>query len=116
MFTLSTTTRAVIVVPQELLEKIDRYRDELSRAEFISLCIDTLLQREEPPPGRTMPQRKGELMEVVSRQEFEEFKKGIKELQRAYIDLLLSATLEPLSKTSAEEQRRFKERVAELLG
>lgn len=111
------TERAIIVIPQEVVEKIDRYRGELSSAEFINLCIDTLLQRGEeptPPQGRTLPLRSPE--ESISRREFEEFKKGIKKLQQAYIDLLLSATLEPLSKASAEEQRRFKEGVAELLG
>jgi hypothetical protein len=106
----------MIIVPVELLEKIDRNRGQLSRAEFIDFCIDTLLQKGEElaPPGAA----EGETVapaESVSRQEFEEFRKRIKELQRAFIDFMVNWGLEPLERAPAEEQERFKEEVARLL-
>ena len=102
--------KGVIIVPVSLLEEIDQCRDKLSRAEFVEFCVDALLKQEEEGVPRG-----AEGGETVSRQEFDEFKKGIKNLQRAYIDLLLTISLEPLSKASAQEIESFKQRLAELL-
>ncbi len=113
-----TQDKAIIIIPARLLEKIDRSRDRLSRAEFVEFCTDTLLKRGEVSgiaPEEVGVVRGLKAEEAVSRQELEEFKNGIKNLQRAYIDLLLIVTLEPLSKASPEELGRFKQRVAELL-
>ena len=102
--------KGMIIVPVRLLEKIDQCRDKLSRAEFVEFCVDALLKQ-----GEGISARGAEGEESVSRQEFDEFKKGIKNLQRAYIDLLLTISLEPLSKASAQELESFKQRLAELL-
>ncbi len=102
--------KGVIIVPGRLLEKIDQCRDKLSRAEFVEFCVDALLKHEEEGVPRGT---EGE--ESVSRQEFDEFKKGIKELQRAYIDSLLTVSLEPLSKAAAQEVKGIKQRLSELL-
>jgi hypothetical protein len=113
-----TQDKGMIIFPVRLLEKIDRSRDRLSRAEFVEFCVDTLLKQEEvsvTEPEEKISAKGAKAEESVSRQEFEEFKNGIKNLQRAYIELLLAVTLEPLSKASAEEVERFKERLAELL-
>lgn len=113
--------KGMIIIPLRVLEKIDRNKDRLSRAEFVELCIDTLLEQGEvldrlkPTEGSPLAGRP-ETEEVISREEFEEFKKGIKNLQRAYIDLLLAFTVEPMTKASREEQERFRQRVAEVLG
>ncbi len=102
--------KGIIIVPASLLEKIDQCRDKLSRAEFVEFCADALLKQEEEGVPRGAKDE-----ESVSRQEFDEFKKGIKNLQRAYIDLLLTVSLEPLGKASAQEVESFKQRLAELL-
>jgi len=113
--------KGIVVLPQKVLEKIDRFRDRLSRAEFIEVCIDSLLERGEAPVeigkqteyGTTSGRERVE--ETVSREEFEEFKKGIKNLQRAYIDVLLAFTVEPAARGAKEEQERLTQRVRELL-
>ncbi len=118
MATELTQDKAIIIIPARLLEKIDRSRDRLSRAEFVEFCVDALLKQGEVSgiaPEEVGAARGAKAEESVSRQEFDDFKNGIKNLQRAYIDLLLAITLEPLSKASAEELESFKQRLAELL-
>lgn len=111
--------KGIIIVPLIVLEKIDRNRDRLSRAEFIEFCVNALLKQGEvcgiEPRGKRPLTADIKAEEAVSREEFEGFKKGIKNLQRAYIDLLVNLVFEPLSKASVEEQEHFKQRVAELL-
>jgi len=118
----ATRDRGMIVVPLELLEKIDRNRDELSRVEFIEFCVDTLLGYGEvaaftiEETAKAAPIEKTKDAEApISRSEFEDFKKGLKDLQRAYIDFLINYTLEPIDKASLEKQERFKEQVINLL-
>jgi len=113
--------KGIVVFPQEVLEKIDRNKDNLSRAEFIESCLDSLLETE-GAPGRTKKQpehgtaaERGEVEEAVSQEEFEGFKKGVKNLQRAFIELLLDFAIEPVARASKEEQERLVQRVRELL-
>ncbi len=111
--------KGMIIVPVRFLEKIDQCRDKLGRAEFVEFCVDALLKQGEvsgvEPKGEVVSARGAKGEESVGRQEFDEFKKGIKNLQRAYIDLLLTISLEPLSKASAQEMESIKQRIAELL-
>ncbi len=113
--------KGIVVFPQEVLEKIDRNKDNLSRAEFIETCLDSLLETEEAPvstkkqPKSGTVAERGEVEEAVSQEEFDEFRKGIKNLQRAFIELLLDFAIEPVAKASKEEQERLVQRVRELL-
>ena len=113
--------KGIVVFPQEVLEKIDRSRDNLSRAEFVESLFDSLLEMEEAP-GRARKQsesgtvaERGEVEEAASREEFEEFRKRIKNLQRTFIELLLDFAIEPVARASKEEQERLVQRVRELL-
>ena len=81
---MESQNSAMFVVPQGLLDKIDRHRDKLSRAEFVDLCIDTLLELSETQGNGAK--------DTINRPEFEEFKKGVKDILRGYIDLLPSST------------------------
>lgn len=117
----SSQGKGIVVLPQEVLEKIDRNKDNLSRAEFIGSCLDSLLETEEVP-GRAEKQpqygtvaERGKVEEAVSREEFEEFKRGVKNLQRAFTEMLLDFVVEPVAKASKEEQERLLQRVRELL-
>ena len=117
----ATKDKGMIIVSLSILEKIDRNRDRLNRAEFVEFCIDTLLEQGEAL-SRLRGQTEGgtiaespEAEEAVSRKEFEEFKKGMKKLQRAYMDLLLGLIVDPMTKASSEEQEHFRQRVAEIL-
>lgn len=113
--------KGVIILPAEVLEGIDQNRDTLSRAEFVELSINTLLKQEkrhtrlgqQAASGTTI--ERAEVESTVSRKEFEQFKKGIKDLQRAYLDLLLTFCIEPISKASKEEQEHLTQRVRGLL-
>ncbi len=113
--------KGIVVFPQEVMEKIDRNRDNLSRAEFVESLFDSLLETEEVP-ARTKKQsesgpaaKRGEAGEAVSQEEFDEFRTGMKNLQRAFIELLLDFAIEPVAKASKEEQERLVQRVRELL-
>ena len=113
--------KGIVVFPQEVLDKIDRNKDNLSRAEFIESCLDSLLETEEVPSStKKQPEsgtvaERGEVEEAVSQEEFQEFRKGIKNLQRAFIELLLDFAVEPVARASKEEQERLMQRVRELL-
>ncbi len=114
-----TEDKAIIIMPAKIMRIIDRSRDRFSRVEFIEVCINTLLKQGEvsgvapEEVGTAKKGAKGE--ESVSLQEFEEFKRGIKNLQHAYIDVLLSSNLEPTARGSMEEREQLKQRVMELL-
>ena len=116
--------RAILVIPQALLEKIDRHRDELSRAEFMEVCIQSLLEHGEEA-GHLQEQgmeekpstfaRNGEGTQGVSRQEFEEFARRVKELQQLFVNFLLDYGLESLDRAPTEVQEHFKDQVAQFL-
>lgn len=119
----------MIILPSRILERIDRNRDRYSRAEFVEFCIDTLLEQggmqceEVPPPALHKEARKEEKEEVecvpandaVTRRDFEEFKKGIKDLIRAYINLLPSSIMEPKGENVPDRPERTRQQIAELL-
>ncbi len=116
--------KGIVALPPKLLEKIDRNRDKLSRAEFLEFCIDTLdtvlecsEEQDDAAQRRDGPRtaRYEEAEETVSHSEFENLKKDIKELMQVFIDLLLSSMFESMSKATREEQERFKRRITGLL-
>lgn len=118
--------RAILVIPQSLLEKIDAYRGEMSRAEFIDFCIEALirekeLEEERAPSEKPYRFRKParifkEENREVTKEEFEEFKRSIAELQRSFIEFFTTYSLEALSnRMSPEEQERFRQQVKRLL-
>ena len=69
----SLDDRRIIVVPKELLRKIDENRGDMGRAEFIEFCIDFCLRHGEEPS------RAG--LERLSR-EFESFRREVMERLR----------------------------------
>lgn len=110
--------KALIIIPVKLLERIDQNREKLSRAEFVEFCINTLLKQGEVSdvaPEKVGAAKGVETEESVSRQEFEEFKRGIKNLQQAYIELLLAFNLEPAARDSTEKREQLTQRVRRLL-
>lgn len=74
-----------VLISQELLRKIDQNRGGLSREEFVGLCLDAFLAR-----------RRVRITEetYVTREEFEEFQRDIRGLQRSFIDFLITYLLE----------------------
>lgn len=74
-----------VLISQELLRKIDRNRGGLSREEFVGLCLDAFLARGGNRTGWNT---------YVTREEFEEFQRDIRGLQRSFIDFLITYLLE----------------------
>ena len=108
-----------MTVPLRLLEKIERNRGSLSRAEFVESCVDSLLEQGTASDSaaqqmdRRVPAEGHEEEGPVSRREFEEFKQETKNLQQPYIDPL-TFTQESFSRASRDEQKRFRQRVSKL--
>ncbi len=76
--------KGLVIVPLGLLAKIDLHRDTLSRADFVELCIDSLIaptddERDETKPlaGPRVAQHRRREDNGVSRAEFEEFKSDV---------------------------------------
>ncbi len=114
-----TRDNALIVIPMSLLEKIDRNRDKYGRAEFIELCIDTLLEHADILLEQSILESESTQLSsapratksdgaknAVSRAEFEEFTGGVKDLLYAYIDLLSDSNSD---KVASEVQERLNE-------
>jgi len=90
------TEKRMLIVDSELLEKIDQNRGDMSRTEFLKFLIDSQLGEEEKTSAR----------EYVSREEFEEFAQGMKDLLRRFLDFFISYGMElgeePKDRTFAE--------------
>ncbi len=116
----------MIIIPLRLLKKIDRNRDRFSRVEFIEFCLNTLLEQggaqsevtQPPPELRRTKYHEAEdtASRSISRSEFEQFKRDIKDLMRSHINLLRGAILEPTNEITFDEQDRFRQRITDVLG
>ena len=84
-----------------LLRKIDENRRGLTREEFIELCVDTWLKRE-----RANGEKPSE-SPYVTREEFQEFERGIKNLLRSFLDFFLLYWME-LGEEKVPRRRQLK--------
>ena len=79
--------KRILIVEEELLNKIDASRGEMSRAEFIACILDNQLKEEsESSPASSN--------RYVSREEFQEFVQGMKDLLRRFLDFYISYGVE----------------------
>ena len=78
--------KKMLIIDSELLNKIDENRGELSRSEFIDLVISN--QLEEQGGSATADDQ------YVSREEYQEFTQGMKDLLRRFLDFFISYGLE----------------------
>ena len=76
--------RRIIVLPAELVVKVDENRGDMSRAEFIDLLLDSHLgnDKEEQNP------------DLVTRESLADFERGIKELLRSFLEFFVTYSLE----------------------
>jgi hypothetical protein len=79
------TEKRMLVIDDGLLKKIDDNRGEMSRAEFIDFVINNQLQEK---AGEAPSQQ------YISREEFQEFTQGMKDLLRRFLDFFISYGLE----------------------
>ncbi len=80
------TEKRMLIVDDELLRKIDENRGDMSRAEFIDFLINDQLAGEEG--GAAVSQQ------YITREEFQEFAQGMKDLLKRFLDFFLSYGLE----------------------
>ena len=76
--------RRIMVLPGELVVKVDENRGDMSRAAFIDLLLDSHLGNgnEEQHP------------EFVTRESLADFERGIKELLRSFMEFFVTYSLE----------------------
>ena len=75
--------KRMLIVPAETAKKIDENRGAMGQAEFIDFLIDSHFKQEEHNDGR-----------YVSREQFQAFEQGMKDMFRSFLDFFLSFGLE----------------------
>ena len=78
--------KRMLIVPAELVRKIDGNRGDLSRVEFIELLIEDKLEENAQGSEATA--------NYVTVEALAEFEHGIKELMRSFLDFFVSYGLE----------------------
>ena len=79
------TEKRMLIVDSEVMEKLDENRGDLSRSEFINFLINNQLG--ENSESITSNQ-------YVSKEEYQEFTQGMKDLLRRFLDFFISYGLE----------------------
>ncbi len=75
--------RRIIVLPAELVVKVDDNRGDMSRAEFIGLLLDSHLGND----------REAQNPELVTRESLADFERGIKKLLRSFLEFFVTYSL-----------------------
>ncbi len=78
--------KRMIIVDDDLLSMIDANRGDMGRAEFISFLINSHLQEDGGKAGHNNT--------YITREEFQEFAQGMKDLLRRFLDFYISYGLE----------------------
>jgi hypothetical protein len=78
--------KRMLIVENDLLQKIDENRGEMSRSEFISFLLNS--QIGEDAQSSTISNQ------YVTREEYQEFALGMKDLLRRFLDFFISYGLE----------------------
>ncbi len=86
--------KRMLIVPADIVRKIDENRGDVSRSDFIEFLIDSQLQ-ENPRDNN-----------LVTRDALHEFEQGIKDLLRSFMEFFVNYGLElgkPSAKVELEE-------------
>ena len=86
--------RRMLIVPAELVKKIDDNRGDMTQAEFIDFLIDSQLKEE-------VKEQQGK--EYATKEEIHSFEQDIKGLLRSFLDFFVSYGLE-LGKQSPKNE------------
>jgi hypothetical protein len=74
----------MLIIDVDVAQRIDENRGDMSRSEFINFLIDSQMKPETGTPE----------LNCVSKEEFQQFQHGIKELLRNFLEFFLSYGLE----------------------
>jgi len=95
--------KRILIVDDKLLTQIDENRGEMSRIEFINFLINSQFEEEVGKPVTNN--------QYVSRDEFQEFSQGMKDLMRRFLDFYISYGLElgdqPQDRTFEELKKKL---------
>ena len=93
--------RRMLILPAELIKKINDNRGDMSQAEFIDFLIDSQLKKETKEP------------QYATKEEVYSFEQDMKKLLRSFLDFFVNYVLE-LGKQSTETE--FEELTSKLQG
>ena len=115
----------IVIFSDRLMRKVDEYRGQLSRADFVSKCIEKILcgLELEPKTGINIIKKKDTetgitpaSTEHVTKDDFELFKQNIEKLQQEFMDVFIKYGKQLAGETlSKEEAKRFNEELNKLL-
>jgi len=94
--------KRMLIVEAEVLNRVDDNRGDIDRSDFINFLIDSQLREESK-------RRDG-----VSREEFEQFQEGTKELLRKFLEFFISYGLELGKQPGDDEFERLSEKLQAL--
>ena len=89
------TEMRMLIVPAELVKRIDENRGDLSQAEFLSFHIDNSIGSS--LDGESVVER------FVTRDTFQEFEQGMKDLMHNFLDFFISYGLELGQRPAGDE-------------
>jgi len=106
--------KRMLVLPEELVKKIENNRGDLSYAEFLTFLIDNALKEAENENGRTSSKELGILKQEVktllekvdgkaNKEDFKAFQQDTKKLLKSFVDFFIGYGLE-LGKQSGEKE------------
>jgi len=96
--------KRMLIVPAELIKKIDDNRGDTSQAEFIEFLIDSQFKKE----------TKNEQKQYVTKEEIRAFEQDIKRLLRNFLDFFVSYGLELGKQSPKAEFEELTSRLQEL--
>lgn len=96
--------KRMLIVPAELVQKIDDNRGDMSQAEFISFLIDSQLKE------KTREQK------YVTKEEIRSFEQDIRKLLKSFLDFFLSYGLELGKQAPNAEFKELTSKLRELEG
>jgi hypothetical protein len=80
--------KRMLIVENELLQKIDENRGEMSRSEFIAFLLSNQIGEDSQSPAVANQNQ------YITREEYQEFALGMKDLLRRFLDFFISYGLE----------------------
>jgi hypothetical protein len=117
--------KRMLILPADLLKKIDDNRGDLSQAEFISFLIENQLktdgnQKKQPSKGELVSLIEAQLKEAskkehfVTREEMETFELDIKSLLKSCLDFFVGYGLELGKQSPKAELKELNSKLEEL--
>ena len=79
--------KRMLIVDAEVARKVDDNRGDMSRSDFIKLLIDTCLKEDSEKEGAGK-------QNYITKEDFEQFQQGTKELLRNFLEFFISYGLE----------------------